>query len=129
VTPPADEKPLSATLSAGLRGRCPRCGDGSLFSGFLDIASTCTACGLGLAGHDSGDGPAFVVSFIVGAVVVALAAVLEFTLHPPLWVHAAIWFPAVIGGSLAMLRPLKGLTVAIQFHTRATDEPEQLGGQ
>ncbi|MCG8510140.1 MAG: DUF983 domain-containing protein, partial [Rhodospirillales bacterium] len=66
---------------------------------------------------------------VLGAVVVGLAALLELTLHPPLWVHALLWGPAVIGGSLGILRPIKGLTIAIQYRTRATDQPERLGGQ
>lgn len=116
-------------MRAGLRGRCPNCGRASLFDGFLDVAPSCTACGLSFRGHDAGDGPAFAGTFLLGIVVVALAAFAEILYAPPLWVHAALWGPAVIGGSLAILRPLKGLTIALQHRYRSVEEPEKLGGQ
>ena len=124
----ADRSPARTSLSAGLRGRCPRCGKGSLFEGYLKVAPVCGHCGLGLVGHDSGDGPAVAATFILGTVVVALAAAVELLFHPPLWLHALLWAPTVIGGTLALLPPLKGLTIAIQYRTRAVDEPEKLGG-
>ena len=115
-------------LLAGLGGRCPRCAKASVFDGFLEVAKSCPACQLGLEDHDAGDAPAVAATFILGTVVVGLAAVLEFTFHPPLWVHAALWGPAVIGGSVGILRPLKGLTIALQYKNRAVDEPTEPGG-
>ena len=123
-----EQPKTGSALSAGLRGRCPRCGIGALFSGYLTVAPVCKHCGLGLSGHDSGDGPAVAATFILGTAVIALAAAVEITFAPPLWLHAVLWAPAVIGGTLVLLRPLKGLTIAIQYRTRAVDEPEQLGG-
>jgi len=114
---------------AGLRGKCPHCGRASVFNGFLDIVPACPACGLSFRGHDAGDGPAFFGTFLLGTVIVALAAFTEIWFSPPLWVHAVLWGPAVIGGSLAVLRPLKGLTIAIQHKYRSVEEPEKLGGQ
>jgi uncharacterized protein (DUF983 family) len=113
---------------AGLRGRCPRCGRGALFDGFLTITERCSVCGLRFSGHDAGDAPAVAVIFILGFGIVGLAWVLEMLLQPPLWLHAAVWIPATVLGALVLLRPLKGLTVAAQFKVRAVDEPESLGG-
>lgn len=113
---------------AGLRGRCPRCGRGALFDGFLSITERCTVCGLRFSGHDAGDAPAVGGIFILGFGIVGLAWVLEMLLQPPLWLHAAVWIPATVLGALVLLRPLKGLTVAAQFKYRAVDEPESLGG-
>lgn len=109
-------------LAWGACGRCPRCGRGSVFRSFLDIARRCEACGLSLEGHDAGDGPAFAGVFILGFVVVALAFALERLFEPPLWVHALAWTPTVIGGAIGMLRPLKGMTVALQYRFRSLDE-------
>ena len=75
--------PPVSVLKAGFLFRCPRCGRGKLFSGYLRVASRCGACGLDLEPHDSADGPAVFVMFIVGAIVVALAFWLEFTHAPP----------------------------------------------
>ena len=119
---------LSRTLGFGLRGRCPRCGRGALFQGFLTLRDHCPVCGLGLAGHDSGDGPAVFVIFILSFGIVGLAGFVEYLYAPPLWLHVVIWTPVIVGLGLLLLRPLKGLTVAIQYRFRATDEAERPGG-
>lgn len=124
----AETPSLSGLLLRGLRGRCPRCGEGRLFAGFLDVTSECPACRLNLAEHDAGDGPAVAGTFILGAGIVGPAAMLELTLAPPLWVHAVLWGPLAIGGTLALLRPLKGMTVALQYRYRGLDEPTRPGG-
>lgn len=112
----------------GLRGRCPRCGRGALFDGLLQITDRCQVCGLEFGGHDAGDGPAVAGIFILGFVIVGLAALLEFAMAPPLWLHAVIWIPLTILGAVLMLKPLKGLTVGIQYKVRAVDEAERPGG-
>jgi uncharacterized protein (DUF983 family) len=102
-----------------MRGRCPRCGEGRLFKGFLDVAPRCTACGLDFSFADAGDGPAVFIMMIVGFIVVGLALFVEFTFSPPYWVHAILWIPLVIGLSLGLLRPLKGFLIAQQYRHRA----------
>jgi len=116
---------LIGHLITGLRGRCPRCGRGSLFKGFLDISAACSACGLGFAGQDAGDGPAVAIIFILGFAVVGMALGAELIFAPPLWVHALLWTPVVIGGSIGLLRPLKGMTVALQYRYRWVEEPAE----
>jgi uncharacterized protein (DUF983 family) len=113
---------------AGLLGRCPKCRRGKLFEGFLTISGRCHACGLSFIGHDAGDGPAVAVIFILGAAAVALALWIEFTFFPPLWVHLVLWPLLVIGGAIGLLRPLKGLTVALQYKVRSVEEPPETGG-
>lgn len=113
-----DRHPVQPLL-VGARGRCPRCGEGHLFRGFLEVAPKCDRCGLDLAFADSGDGPAVFIMMIVGFIVVGLALVVEFSLHPPLWLHALIWVPLVLGLSIGLLRPLKGAMIAQQYRHRA----------
>ena len=110
--------PPSAT---GMRGRCPRCGEGRLWKGFLDVQPRCQACGLDFSFIDSGDGPAVFVIMIVGFIVVGLALVVEFTISPPYWVHAILWVPLVLGLSIGLLRPLKGFMIAQQYKHRAAE--------
>lgn len=114
-------------LLAGARGRCPRCGQGALFAGFLTVARRCNACGLSFTGHDAGDGPAVFGIFILGFVVVGLAVWLEAALEPPLWVHALVWIPVTIAASVGLLRPLKGMTIAAQYRFRSVEERERPG--
>ncbi len=106
-------------VSAGLKGRCPRCGEGALFQGFLAVKDRCTNCGLDYAFADSGDGPAVFVIMIIGFVVVGLALWMEVTLSPPLWVHFLIWIPLALVLCLGSLRPLKGLMIALQYRNSA----------
>lgn len=105
----------------GLRGVCPRCGEGRLFKGFLGLQPTCHRCGLDFSFIDAGDGPAVFVIFIVATVVVGLAIAVEFTFAPPLWVHILIWWPIILLMCLSLLRPIKGLMVALQYATKAAE--------
>ena len=121
---PNEDKALYPNLPAtqtGMRGRCPRCGQGRLFKGFLDLQPCCMNCGLDYSFADSGDGPAVFIMMIVGFIVVGLALVVEFSLHPPYWVHALLWVPLVLGLSIGLLRPLKGLLIAQQYRHRAAE--------
>jgi uncharacterized protein (DUF983 family) len=109
------------TLQAGLTCRCPRCGEGHLFSGFLTVAPRCDACGLDFSFADPADGPAFFVMSGVGILVVAVWAAAVVMFHPPLWVQFATVFPALIGGCLACLRPTKAWLVAEQYVHKAEE--------
>lgn len=106
---------------AGLLGRCPRCGEGKLFAGFLTVAPRCTRCDLDFAFIDSGDGPAVFVILIIGFVVCGLALWVEVAFNPPLWVHFLLWLPLILGLALPLLRALKGLMIALQYKHRAAE--------
>ncbi len=107
--------PPVSPLSAGIKGRCPRCGGGKLFKGFLTPAEKCSACGLDFAFGDAGDGPAVFIILIVGFIVVGLAMWVEISYRPDYWIHAALWLPLIIGLSLGLLRPAKGILICQQY--------------
>lgn len=121
VTMPAESQRGTSPYSAGLRGRCPRCGEGRLFRGFLDLAPRCERCGLDYSFADAGDGPAVFVILIVGFAVVGSALVVEMLWRPSYWLHAAIWLPMILILTFGLLRPLKGLLLALQFHHKAQE--------
>jgi len=107
-------------LLSGLAGRCPNCGEGHLFEGFLKVAPTCEACGFDLRSADSGDGPAVFV-ILVGGFLVAFAALFtEIAYRPPIWVHLVIWMPMTVVVCLGLLRPFKGAMLAAQFMNKAS---------
>jgi len=110
--------PLSA-VKTGIACRCPRCGQGKLYSGFLTLAESCAVCHLNLAEADSGDGPAVFLIFILGAIAVPLAFYLQFGLALPEWLTMSILALVVLGGALLLLRPAKGIMVALQYKNRA----------
>ena len=107
-------RPVSP-LRAGLGCRCPRCGRGALYRGLLTVVGQCSECGLDFGPHDSGDGPAVFVIFILGAITVPLVFAFESLAQPPIWAHMVIWPPVVIGLSVVMLRPFKAILVAFHF--------------
>ncbi|MCR9256986.1 MAG: DUF983 domain-containing protein [Alphaproteobacteria bacterium] len=115
-----DYYPAPRPFSTGLACKCPRCGAGPLFDGFLQVKDRCDVCGLDLSQHDSGDGPAVFVIFILGFLVVPLAIWLEFAVQPPLWLHAVLWSAVILGGALLLLRPLKAVMVGLQYKHRST---------
>lgn len=100
-------------------GRCPRCGRGHLFDGYLNLAKGCTACGLDYAMFDAGDGPAVFVVLIVGAIVCGAALFVEFTYQPPYWVHAVLWIPLTAILTFAFLRLAKSLLLVLQYKHKA----------
>ena len=115
-------------IPAGLRGRCPRCGEGRLFAGMLTVAPRCGVCRLDYSFADAGDGPAVFVILIIGFIVVGLALWLEVTLNPALWVHFILWIPLTLVLSLLALRMIKGVLINLQYSNSAAegrmDSPE-----
>ena len=107
--------PPVSPLSAALSCRCPRCGEGALFTGLLTVRPACPVCALDLSAQDAGDGPAVFVILFLGLIVVGLAAIVEIRFSPPLWVHMLLWTPLILGGAILMLRPLKAGLIALQY--------------
>ncbi|MEP9370919.1 DUF983 domain-containing protein [Mesorhizobium sp. KR1-2] len=125
MTQPTNEDlatwPPVEPISAGLRGCCPRCGEGKLFSGFLTVAPRCGSCRLDYSFADAGDGPAVFVILIIGFIVVGLALWMEVSLNPPLWVHFLLWIPLTVVLSLTALRLIKGLLITLQYRNKAAE--------
>ena len=110
-----------SSLYAGLRCRCPRCGEGKLYSGFLRLAKSCDRCGLDYGFADPADGPAFFVMTGVGILVIAVWGWAVVAYQPPLWVQFATVFPALLIGCLGTLRPVKAWLVAEQYIHKASE--------
>lgn len=113
----AQDRPPPAVL-AGLRGRCPACGEGPLFEGFLGVRSRCPVCGLDLSAQDSGDGPVAFIILLVGGLVVALALITEIRYQPSVWLHLVLWLPLAVVLVLALMRPFKAILIALQYRHR-----------
>nr|WP_207207554.1 DUF983 domain-containing protein [Ensifer canadensis] len=104
---------------AGIKGHCPRCGQGKLFDGFLTVKPACASCDLDYRFADSGDGPVVFVILIVGFIVVGAALWMEVNLNPPLWLHFLLWIPLAIVLSLGLTRMLKGILINLQYRNNA----------
>ena len=119
---PAETMPtVTESAMRGIACRCPRCGRGKLYAGFLTLAPRCDACGLDYAFIDAGDGPAIFIIMIAGAIVVACALIVEVKYQPSFWLHAALWLPLIAATTLLPLRPMKSLLIALQFHHKAAE--------
>lgn len=108
-------------LLSGLAGRCPNCGEGHLFEGFLRVSQSCEACGFDLRAADSGDGPAVFVILIGGFLVAFAALFTEIAYRPPIWLHLVLWLPLTVIVCLGLLRPFKGAMLAAQFMNKASE--------
>ena len=106
---------------AGAMSRCPNCGEGQLFEGFLKISPRCEACGFDLTKADSGDGPAVFVIFIAGFIAAFGVLFTDVALRPPIWLELIVWLPIALVLCLALLRPVKGPMVAAQFANKASE--------
>lgn len=118
MTDPATER-LPSPFATGLACRCPRCGEGPLFSGFLKPMKRCESCGLDLSFAEGTEGPAVFIILIVGFVIIGAAATVEALFHPPPFVHLLLWLPGTVILSLLLLRPFKATMIALQYHHRA----------
>jgi uncharacterized protein (DUF983 family) len=108
-------------MEVGLRCRCPRCGQGKLFDGFLTLAPGCEVCGLDYAFADPADGPAFFVICFACIPSVLFAVWLEVAFNVPLWVHFVVSVPVILLSCILPLRPLKGWLVASQYFHKAEE--------
>jgi len=115
-----DQTPPSPFVT-GIKCRCPRCGQGALFAAPFNLAlqPACRNCGLDYKFIDTGDGPAVFVIMILGFLILGSALVLEFSVHPPIWVHMVVWTPLTLLLALGLLRPLKATLVSLQYVHKA----------
>jgi len=113
-----EKRDVWAAMKRGFRGRCPRCGEGKLFRAFLKTADACSACGLDFTPHRADDLPAYLVIVIVGHLVVPLALIIETSYSPPVALQLAVYLPLTFFASLALLQPVKGTVVALQWALR-----------
>ena len=105
--------PLLTAIGRGLLCRCPVCGEGRVFNGYLSVVPACSVCGAPLGRARPDDAPPYLTIFIIGHIVVLGMLWLEQAYSPQIWVHAVIWLPLTLFGSLLLLRPIKGGVVGL----------------
>ena len=123
-----EKRDVFAAMKRGFRGRCPRCGQGHMFKGFLTLRPSCEVCGLDYSFADPADGPAFFVICFACVPSVALAVWIEVAFQPPFWVHLLISLPFLLLTCILPLRPLKGWLVASQYFYKAEQGRIDRGG-
>jgi uncharacterized protein (DUF983 family) len=113
-----EKRNVWAAMRRGLRGRCPRCGEGKLFRAFLKVDDHCSVCALDFTPHRADDLPAYLVIVIVGHIVVPTILWVETDYAPPVPLQLAIYLPLTLILSLALLQPVKGAVVGVQWALR-----------
>jgi uncharacterized protein (DUF983 family) len=114
-TPSARAGGVAPFGRVALLGRCPRCAQGRLFAGLLAVAPGCPACGFDLSAQDAGDGPAVGAIFLLGALTVIGAFLVEFRLEPPFWVHLVLWPALLLPASVLVMRVAKAALIWAQW--------------
>ena len=117
--PSGDQKGQPAFAEAALFGLCPRCGEHTLFTGWVAFADRCRACGLDYSRFNVGDGPAAFLTLIVGAILVGLAGWLAVAVSPPWWVHVLLWLPLGLALTLGGLRLAKAALLWSEYRQKA----------
>lgn len=108
-------RPVMRAMTLGFRGKCPHCGEGKLFSSFLKTVDRCETCGEEMHHHRADDLPAYLVVLVVGHIVVGAFMGIEAASTLSTWQHLAIWIPLTIFSALALIRPIKGAVVGLQW--------------
>ena len=113
--PPWPVPALATALGRGLAGRCPVCGKGRIFDGFLRVDGLCEHCGvpLGLARAD--DAPPYFTILIVGHIVIPAMLIMQKMADPPTWLLSVIFVPLTVILAVGLLRPVKGATVGLML--------------
>lgn len=114
-------------MRVAFSARCPRCGEGRLYDGFLTVAESCSACGLSLAGHDTGDGPAFFIMLPLCIIVAVLVLLTDNAFRPPLWVHMTLWPLVILIAVMFTLRPVKAAMITLQYRHRDVEYIDKFG--
>ena len=112
------KQPWSVALWRGFRRRCPSCGRGAIFAGYVRVRDACDSCGLPLAAYRADDAPAYFTIAIVGHVIVPAMLILERVAQPAAWVHTATWLPLTLAMTLALLPRVKGALLGIHWVLR-----------
>lgn len=108
-------------VASAINGLCPRCGARGLFKGWLAFADRCEACGLDYDGFNVGDGPAAILTLVLGALIVGAAIVVQLAYGPPVWLQMIVWLPITLGGVVGSLRLAKAVLLGAEYRTAARE--------
>jgi uncharacterized protein (DUF983 family) len=103
---------LQVALLRGLMRKCPRCGAGSLFAGYLKPAEACPHCNESFDGIEADDGPAWLTIGVVAHIIVPLLIFLESRELLSYGAEVAVVLATTIATTLLFLPFCKGLFVA-----------------
>lgn len=108
-------------IRRGLLCRCPHCGNGKLFDGYLAVVQKCSSCGEPLSLYRAADAPAFITMSIIGLLLIPVLG-FGFTAFRADPMTLALVVTAIIGAlTLVVLRLVKGAFVGFLWAQREID--------
>lgn len=118
TSPEHQTRSVQQSMLRGAAQKCPACGNGKVYSSYLKVNDACPSCSEDLHHQRADDAPPYFTMLIVGHVVVAMVLMVEDLYAPPLWVHASLWTPMILGMSLLLLPRIKGALIGLQWALR-----------
>ena len=118
MTTVIDDRPTKPAMIRGLRRRCPNCGEGVIFQGYLKIVDSCPVCQEELHHHRADDGPAYLTILIVAHILGFVMHIAFVHLRPNPLLMATVLAIICVALSLFLLPRLKGMIVGIQWARR-----------
>ncbi|WP_288195063.1 DUF983 domain-containing protein [uncultured Phyllobacterium sp.] len=115
TAPARPVRPVGQAMWRGFRSRCPHCGEGKLFRAFVKSVDRCAVCGEDYTHQQADDFPAYITITIVGHIVLGGFLAVETLVLLSSWVHLAIWAPLTVAMSIALLQPIKGAIIGLQW--------------
>ena len=119
MTISSDNEGRPGIVQVALSGLCPQCGAKTLFAGPARFADRCSQCGLDYSSFNVGDGPAALLTMVIGALVIVLAMIVDVAFNPPFWVQAVIWVPFTVVATFWSLRMAKAALLAAEYRNKA----------
>ena len=116
------DKNIGKAVRRGFWGRCPNCGRGNLFSGYLAVVQHCAVCDVPLGKYRTADGPAFITITIVGLLLIPVLGLTYVNLRPSPFQLAMTVAAALTVLTLIILRLSKGMFVCYLWATNEIDE-------
>ncbi len=126
-------RPVGESIKRGFLCRCPNCGQGKLFRAYLKPVDHCAVCGEDMTHQRADDFPAYLTIFIVGHIVVSAYMATEHFIQLEMWQQMLLWIPFTGAICLALLQPIKGGVIGMQWALRmhgfgGIDEDAQAAG-
>ena len=115
---PAEPAPWFLGMRRGLARRCPACGIGPLYRGYVKQQPVCSQCGENLLQYRADDAPAYFTILIIGHIVVPAVLLLEVLYHPPTSLQLMLWIPFTVALAVLALPRIKGALIGLQWALR-----------
>lgn len=113
-----EERNIVEAVLRGARNRCPHCGQGALFQGYLTKVDHCAVCGEDYREIRPADGPAFFVLCIVCLLLIPAQLFVSIQYRDYLVPGLIVLLISMIAISALLLRPVKGAVIGLQWAGR-----------